>query len=138
MLKDKTSNSLEFQKPKGNKGAIYELANKVLHSIDVIDPNTQELTTIMKSNLSRMIKEMGVLYELNKRIRTKKKFVEGVGHYPLSKVLYDRRSGKIKDFNELYKVISVPHFLKVIKKVSGESFNIALNNYREKLCQQKK
>ena len=138
MVENKISTSLMFQSPKGNKGAIHELANKVLHNIDVIDPNTQELIKIMESNLSRMIKEMSVLYELNKRIRTKKKFVEGVGHYPLSKVLYGLRDGKIRDFNELYKVISPTHFLKIIKKVSGESFNTALNNYKEKLCQQKK
>jgi len=123
---------------KGRKGVLFELADNVLHGVENSSTDTHELTEVMKTNLKRMINEMSALYELNRKIRTKKKFVEGVSHYPFSKVLYGLKDGKINCVNDLHKIISPSYFLKVLKKVSGEALASAFDNCKEKLCQQKK
>jgi len=123
------------QRTRGVKGKILTLAEYVLNNNTIEDNNSKQIVELMQSNLKLMRDEVRAVYELYKTVRTKKKFVERVAHYPMCRVLYALKDGRINEIEELHKVVSPSYFVKLLNKVDKDKFSTELQNYKEILCQ---
>lgn len=119
------------RRARGYKGKILTIADCVLNGCPIDDENSLQIAKVMESNLKRISGELEVLYELNKNVRTKKKFVEKVSHYPVSRVLYAIKDGKIPGVERLADVVSPEYFVKIIDKIAPDEFTKAISAYKE-------
>jgi len=107
------------------------------HGLKIEDkPALINMLKLIREGYESLLEEMDTLYLKHKTARTRKLFANGVNNHPMAAALFALKDKKITHLLQMYKILRPVNLLKYVENRNKITFKIALDAYKEVICQQ--